>query len=188
MATTTRYHLLPEENRPSEDENAAENERLLAASIHSNPALSTQCFRYSGHATVYSRLAVICFLVPAFVILIIPGTPQTLPIPILGMICVVRNAWVLLNHFISPRVKIHVEIVGRSPSLPIKKPTIRPQWLTRRHVEMAIDVVIWIALFVATTVIGSRLALCHGSRFGGPWYVCNNRAFTPGVILTWFAW
>src|SRR5580700_10703000 len=122
MATTTRYHLLPEDNRPSEDESAADNERLLGAP-HDDPTPPKERFHVSGHATIYTRLAVICLLIPAFVILITPGTPQTLPVEILGMICVVRNALVLLFHFVSPCFRIRIEFVGRSTSLPIRKNT-----------------------------------------------------------------
>jgi hypothetical protein len=190
MATTTRYHLLPEDNRPSEDEGAAENDRLISSSIHSDPSPPKEHFHWSGHATFYFRLAVICLLIPAFIILIIPGTPQTLPVEILGIICIIRNVLVLMSHFISPCFRIRFEIVGRSPSLPIKKPG-RPKWLTRRYVQMAIDILIWIPLFISTTVIGARLHSCVSSPWGsngGPWYVCRNRAFVPGIILTWLAW
>lgn len=184
MATTTHYHLLPEDNRPSEDESAVYNECLLG-SLHDDPNPPKERFHISGHATIYNRLAVICLLIPAFVILIIPGTPQTFPVEILSMICVVRNALVLLFHFISPCFRIRIEFVSGSPTLPVRKN--HPHWFTRRCVQITIDILIWISLFVCdcNRIQGKSCGSSH--PWGGPWYVRNNRAFLPGMALSWLA-
>jgi len=112
MSTTSFYHLLPEDNRPSEGEDAVDDESLPAP-LHDN---LTPPNERSGHATIYTRFGAICLLIPAFVILIIPITPETLSVEILGMICVVRNALILLFHVVSTRLRITVEFVGRSTS------------------------------------------------------------------------
>lgn len=164
-----------------------ETERLIASSIHSNHAPSKRHFHCSGHGTIYSRIGVICLLLPAFIILVIPGTPETIPVEVFGMICVIRNSQVLIFHFISPCFRIRFEVVGRSPSLPVRK-TGRPKWLTRRYVEMGIDILIWTALFITTTVIGSGLNSCRGRMYRGPSYACYNNSFAPGMIMTWLAW
>lgn len=184
MATTSRYHILPEDNRPSEDESAANNERLLGAP-HDDPTSPKERFHVSGHATIYTRLAVICLLIPAFVILIIPGTPQTLPVEILGMIYVVRNALVLLFHFISPCFRIRSSLWAAHPLSPLER---IPHWLTRRWVQITIDILIWIPLFVSVTVIGSKVSQCgNGQIWGGLRYASQNGSFLPGMVLSWFA-
>lgn len=169
MATTTRYHLLPEDNRPSENESVADNERLLGP-FHNDPSPPKERFHISGHATIYTRLAVICLLIPAFVILIIPRAPQTLPAEILSMICVVRNALVLLYHFVSRFFRIRIEFTGRSPSLPIRQD--HPHWFTSRGVQITIDILIWIPLFISVTVIGSKLSQCGAVTVGVAHGIC----------------
>jgi hypothetical protein len=139
MAATTRYHLLPEDNRPSEDEIAVDNERIIG-SPRDDPTLPKKHFHISGHAAIFTRLAVICLLVPAFVILIIPGASATLPVEILIMICIVRNLLVLFFHFVRPCCRIRIEFEGRSPSLPIRMDL--NHWFTMRWVQIAIDVLI----------------------------------------------
>ena len=144
---TTTHHLLPEHNCPSEDNNAenpfednnavnpsenknAADDEIRPVSVHDNPTPPKERFHISGHVTIYTRFAVISLLIPAFVILIMPGIPETLAVEILSMICVVRNALVLLFHFISLCFRARIEFLGRSPSLPVRKG--HPHWFTRR--------------------------------------------------------
>jgi hypothetical protein len=70
MATTSSYHLLPKGNRPSESNNAIDDEGLLAL-LHDDPTPPNERFHISGRATIYTCFAVICLLIPIFVILII---------------------------------------------------------------------------------------------------------------------
>jgi hypothetical protein len=170
---------------PSKDNKAADNERR-PVSLHDDPTPPKERFHISGHATIYTRFAVICLLIPAFVILIMPGTPETLAVEILGMICVVRNSLVLFFHFVSPCIRIRIEVWGRSPSVSVRKN--HPHWFIRRWVQITRDFLIWIPLFVSVTIIGSKVNQCgSGYRYRGPSYRCQNSAFLPGMVLSWFA-
>jgi hypothetical protein len=182
MAATTRYHLLPEDNRPSLDENTRDSQRLLGA-FRDDPTPPKKGFHISGHPTAMARLLVLPLLLATMIIFLIPEPGAALPCDILMIICMVRNVMVLYSHFVSPIVlpivRVHIEFVGRSPSLPIRKD--RPDWLDQRWVQITIDILIWIPLFICLTVVGSGIA-CYAH------VPCSRRELLPGLIMAWIAW
>jgi hypothetical protein len=63
MAATSRYHRLPEDNRPSIDSKAGDNERLLGAMSPTSLNKGTKGFKFSYHPTFFLRLLVLALYI-----------------------------------------------------------------------------------------------------------------------------
>jgi hypothetical protein len=171
MAATTNYHRLPEDNRPSTDSDAADDERLLGPFHDDDDAPPKKGFTFSFHPTTFTRLITFALLIAAEAFLFKWGA---LPCAIIILFALIRNSMVLLH---GQCVRIRVELVNgtRSPAI-----MDRIKWSDRR-IHIVIDLLIWASLFISVTVVGLSLNCSRGN-----W--CHTfKPTRPGFILAWTA-
>jgi hypothetical protein len=90
---------------------------------------------------------------------------------------IVRNILVLFQHFIGRWIRFHIEIVGTSRST---RPGNAPRWLKRGRMQIAIDLVIALALLITVTIAH------NGGRADNYWWPFPH-LLLPACILGWIA-
>lgn len=182
--SSTRYHRLPEDNRPSTDSNAGVNEALLGPLVNDGATSTQKSFQISLHPTVWTRAIVVLLLFPAMIILFSIGRGHVVPYIIFIIICLLRNVSVLLLHFISHCVRIRIEFPRNSPDTPSSKNPFK--WLAGRKVQIWLDLILWVLFLIAVTVTGTVGNRCNMQyHYRGSY--CSLELIMSGYILGWAA-
>ncbi len=179
MAANTRYHLLPEDNRPSLDSNAGDNERLLRPLSDEDDTPPKKILCFSFHPTFITRSVVFILLVVSVPFIVLD--PITIPSAVIVILCIIRNFMVLASHIMSRCIHVRIEFVK---STRISTVNIKHGWsksFTRKRIQIAIDLILWLALFLTVTITGTS-NIC-----GYRWYNCLVTQIMAGMILNWVA-
>ncbi|KAH8799788.1 hypothetical protein F5884DRAFT_117157 [Xylogone sp. PMI_703] len=175
-----RYHILPEEGRPSTDSMADDSERLLGPINISSPSTPKKPFTISYHPTFILRVIIVALLVTTFALYITSRNGFAIPAIIFLGIAIARNVLVLLGHFGEfVKIRINVEIVGREVGAGGRCREARKKFrgLGKRSIQLAIDALLIIILTITSAVTFSNID--HWWYYGG--YV------VPGSITCWVA-
>lgn len=162
-----RYHLLPEEGRPSTD-SVREDERLLG-SIPKKP------ITFTGHPTFFLRLVALGLFIAAFVFHIVSRCIPSRAAIVFLAFAITRNALIILNHV----VKIKIECVRRdgTPARRNQGKSKIMKLLASRLSQFIIDFILIIPLLL----IGSLVVKFSWLRWPG------RLPATVACIITWVA-
>jgi hypothetical protein len=156
MADNSTYHRLPEDNRPSLESNARDDERLLGTYNDHEDDPPKKGFIISFRPTFYTRSIVFILLSVSigFVIYVF-----TVPCVVFIVIAMIRNFMVLFHHILSKRIRVRIELVNDvRPSARARPwPDALPEWLTRNRLQIFIDLTIGLALFITVTTAIRKL-------------------------------
>jgi hypothetical protein len=161
MVANTRYHRLPEDNRPSMD-SIAEDERLLGpvSEVSDEPTSprSQKEIIFSYHPTFIIRLINMIFLTIGLAFFIVSRQRRAIAAFVFTSFALFRNVPVLFQLLIGRWTQFRVEIVGNSSYTLQEK---APSWLKRGRIQVAIDLVIVLGLFIDVPI-----AYNHGNGDG----------------------
>jgi hypothetical protein len=182
MADNTRYHRLPEDNRPSLDFIPGDDERLLDPADDGddqNPPKKDNELSFSFHPTLILRLVNVIFLTISLAFYIICRQRIAIAAIVFTCIALLRNLLVLLGLFqrlITRRIRFHIEIVGSSRST---KPAKAPAWLKSGGLQVALDLLVALTLLITVTV-----AIKADDSYRWGW---NRKAelLVPACVLGW---
>ncbi|RFU35454.1 hypothetical protein B7463_g844, partial [Scytalidium lignicola] len=177
---TARYHILPEEGRPSID-SIPESESLLGPLGLSSPPIPKKPFTITYHPTFILRLVILGPLIATLVLYILSQNGFTVPAIVFLTFAILRNVLVLLQHFGEfVKIKINVEFVGREMTLggsqgrEMKK---RIRHFGKRSVQVVIDLTL-----IAVLLITSLVAYHNLDR----WF-WDGQTIIPGSVNCWVA-
>ncbi|KAH6705139.1 hypothetical protein DL95DRAFT_524244 [Leptodontidium sp. 2 PMI_412] len=156
MAGDTRYHRLPEDNRPSLD-STGEDERLLdpRGDNHDDAPTSPKqkTFKYCFHPTILLRFVSAVLYLSAAIVFLVSNRHNSIPGSIFAFIAMGRQVWVLLHYLLTRfiRVRVRIELRQSGSSITTKPKKKLPSWLLLGFVQVAIDVILAI-LALATAI------------------------------------
>ncbi|KAH7312071.1 hypothetical protein BKA65DRAFT_558694 [Rhexocercosporidium sp. MPI-PUGE-AT-0058] len=166
MAGDTRYHRLPEDNRPSLD-SAGEDERLLdpREDTHDDDPTSPKKkqLKYSFHPTLLFRFVSFVLYLAAAIVFLVSRRQASILGAIFAFIAMGRQTWVLLHHLLTRfiRVRVRIELRQSGSSITTKPKKKVPAWLLLGFVQVAIDVLL-VSLALGTTLPIPHHYMWHG--------------------------
>lgn len=160
MASSARYHLLPEEGRPSIDTIADDSRPLIdIQNTFSFDEKKTKVGFADVHVTLYLRIIAFIFFLAGTIVLgirsvhtysywYVDRSAEITSVVFLS-IALARNALVIFSYFVNNVVKIsiNIQIRGQTKS----KPRI-PAWLKGKLFGIVLDLSLILALFCVLIV------------------------------------
>lgn len=151
IMSDTRYHLLPEEGRPSTD-SVREDERLLGVFGISAPCVPKKSITFTYHPTLLLRLIAVALFIVSFAFHILSGSAPSCAAVAFLSFAITRNIMVLLTHI----VRIKVEFGGVREETPgrIKHGKSKiGRFSTKRWPQLIIDFVLLVLLVIMTLIV-----------------------------------
>lgn len=177
MAENTRYHLLPDENRPSLDSTIGDDQQLLEPTDdgQDTPPSKTKELTFSYHPTLVLRLLNIILFTISLAFFIVTRDDRTIAAIVFTCFALLRNLLVLSHHLSTRWIHIRFEMVATSKSVRAKK---TPAWLGKA-IQIALD-----QLLVFTLLITVTVAYKSSHSY---WYGWEHPLLLPACVLGWIA-
>lgn len=161
MASSTQYHILPEEaGRPSTDTLTDESRGLLQTETLFEPPKKSEISFTDLHITLYLRIGAFVFFLTATIVLGVCGedvrwghhkynNSHVIPSIVFLTFALARNAYAIFSHLISSFVKVSIslEVSGKG-----KSRFKLPAWLKKKLIGILIDAIIIVALFIVLPI------------------------------------
>ncbi|KAE9379499.1 kinase-like protein [Stipitochalara longipes BDJ] len=183
MASSARYHLLPEEGRPSIDSIPDPSRRLIESDsetslTHGKPQFVSSDF----HITLYSRFITFAFFLAGAIVLGLRQgyhgpywtAPSGTAIPsiVLLSIALSRNVFVIFSYFVTSAFEVSISVRFRGQGKSRSKLRI-PRWLKGRMFGILLDGSIILALFITLPI---------GLVQSSGWYTRLQEGFTTALV------
>ncbi|KAG0649189.1 hypothetical protein D0Z07_4554 [Hyphodiscus hymeniophilus] len=141
-------------NRRSMDSTEDEETALLGGFATTS---STRPFATSVHPTLYTRGLALILAIPAFILFVVHG-PYFAPAIVFLSFAIARQLVVLISHFGSQIVVIHIEVVHHR----LKSVSARAQerWI-KKSAALAVDGVILLGMLVTLSMVAHNVAIWH---------------------------